>query len=100
MHGRSLAGNVLYHTRQKRPMQYPQNIKTAYIAALMSRAQHLIEKRKRSNVTQSQMAHYCGVSIKTIQRFEAMRQESAYLCFAYEKVISAKSSPPDKQAQE
>ena len=70
-------------------MQYPQNIKTAYIAALMSRAQHLIEKRKRSNLSQLNVAHYCGVSLKTIQRFETMRQESAYLCFAYKKVLNS-----------
>lgn len=70
-------------------MQPPEEIKVTFVSALMYRAQYLIDKRKRSNLSQSNMAHYCGVSLKTIQRFETMRQENAYLCFAYEKVLNS-----------
>lgn len=68
-------------------------MKTAYVAALMSRAQPLIEMRRRSEMSQTNVAHACGVSLKTVQRFETLRSENAYLCFAYAQMFEKKHSP-------
>lgn len=68
-------------------MQQSEKYKYMFDVALLSRAQDLILMRKGTNLSQLDMAFRCGVSIKTIQRFETMKAANAYLCFAYKQIL-------------
>jgi len=56
---------------------------------ILSRSQSLIQDRPQY-FTQSEVARRLGVSLKTIQNFEAYRCVSPYLCFGYEQLIKSK----------
>jgi DNA-binding XRE family transcriptional regulator len=47
----------------------------------------LIDKRKESNLTQNDMAYMAGVSLKSIQRFEALKYNNPYLIYAYQQIL-------------
>jgi DNA-binding XRE family transcriptional regulator len=69
-------------------MQSAENIKVEYYARLLGKAQNLSELRKESNLSQSNMAFRCGVSLKTIQRFELLQQPNPYLVFCYKTLLT------------
>lgn len=73
-------------------MQQAHDYRYMYDVALMGRAQDLILKRKETNMSQSYMACLCGVSLKSIQRFETMKAMSGYLCFAYHQILNGSAT--------
>lgn len=46
---------------------------------------------RRTKMSQSDMAHLTGRSIKTIQRFEQYKCKDAELMFLYKKILNASS---------
>ncbi len=68
-------------------MKSPENQHFAKFEALiLSQSQPLIAARPQY-FTQFEMARRLGVSLKTIQNFEAYRCVSAYLCYGYKELI-------------
>jgi transcriptional regulator with XRE-family HTH domain len=52
-----------------------------------TKAISLIEKRKASNLSQSDIADLSEVSLRSIQRFETFKSNNTYLIFAYKKLL-------------
>jgi DNA-binding XRE family transcriptional regulator len=71
-------------------MQSAEILRTEFAGRLLGKAQELTERRKESKMTQIEMAHKCGVSLKTIQRFETLKQPNAYLVFCYNNLLNSK----------
>ena len=68
-------------------MEQSENLKLEFEARLLGKAQELTELRKATNLSQSDMAFKCGVSRKTVERFETFKSINPYLCFAYQRVL-------------
>jgi len=60
-------------------------IRNEYEWQFCKKAQPLIQWR-RSNLSQSEMAHKIGVSLKSIQRFERLKLIDYYYIFAYKSL--------------
>lgn len=65
-----------------------EEIKTEYFAWFSQQVTELTLQRKAQNITQSEMAHRLGVSLRTIQHFENYRCENYYLIFGYKRILS------------
>jgi DNA-binding transcriptional regulator YiaG len=59
-----------------------QPYKTNYTAWYCSEVTRLSEARA-TQVTQAQIAHIAGVSLRTVQRFEGMQTDNPYLLWLY-----------------
>jgi DNA-binding XRE family transcriptional regulator len=66
------------------------DLKLKYDSYLLSETQSVVQMRKMLRIKQSNMAHLCGVSLKTIQNFEAFKILNPYLVFAYKQIIKIK----------
>lgn len=49
----------------------------------------LTDLRKKSNLTQLEMAFRAGASLKSIQRFEGLKSNNPYLIFAYSQILKS-----------
>jgi DNA-binding XRE family transcriptional regulator len=63
------------------------DLKLKYDSYLLSETQSVVQMRKMLRIKQSNMAHLCGVSLKTIQNFEAFKILNPFLVFAYKQII-------------
>lgn len=63
-----------------------------YDSYLLSETQSVVQIRKMLRIKQSAMAHYCDVSLKTIQNFESYKILNPYLVFAYKQVFKQLSN--------
>lgn len=65
-----------------------EELKTEYFAFFSQQVTKLTIHRKAKNITQSDMAHKLGVSLRTIQHFENYRCENFYLIFGYKRILT------------
>jgi len=70
-------------------MESAENLKLEFTSRILGKTQELTRLRKLSDLTQTDMAHKCGVSPSTIIRFETIKQENPYLVFCYEQIIKS-----------
>jgi DNA-binding transcriptional regulator YiaG len=65
-----------------------EELKTEYFACFSQQVTELTLQRKAQNITQSEMAHRLGVSLRTVQNFENYRCENYYLIFGYKRILT------------
>jgi DNA-binding XRE family transcriptional regulator len=69
-------------------MKTSDNLNVEFVARLLGKAQELSEIRKVTNLSQVDMAQKCGVSTRTIVRFETLQQPNPYLVFCYKTLLT------------
>ena len=61
-------------------------LKLQYDAKFYTQVQ-LLNKIRMQKYTQSQMAEYCGCSLRTIQKFESYNCLDSFILFVYKKIL-------------
>lgn len=64
-----------------------QQINLKYEALFMSHVQELVAMRIHMRITQSKMAYWCGVSLRTIQKLEAFECFNYKILFTYREIL-------------
>ena len=64
-----------------------QDFKSSYATLFYIDVQQLVDIRKNMRITQSDIAFFSKVSLRTIQNFESYKSQNDYLRYVYTEIL-------------